>query len=208
MSDSPINGRLLLVLFDWIYLLAVTAWTGGVLFCSFLVFPLISRALGPEARGRIESTVFPRYYGWGASAGAVALATCVCGALSVPELRGPRIAVQAALILTGILLAFYGGNSLAPALAASQANNAERVQRLRIRGARLNAIVLVIGMALLATFATRPNPATQGIIEPTPQVRARQEEEQYRKNRQTRASQQTAPDSASPAPLLRGSVPR
>src|SRR5437763_326063 len=94
-----VNARTLLALFDTIYLIALTAWVGSVLFFTFGVAPIIFRSLGADAGGKFVRALFPRYYAWGYTSGVVALAAGVLGPLGVPELRGPRVAVQAALII-------------------------------------------------------------------------------------------------------------
>lgn len=211
MLNAPISGRLLLAAFDVIYLIALAAWTGSVLFCSFAVLPLARASLGPEAGGRFESALLPKYYAWCATAGAIALAAYVCGALSVPELRGHRVAVQIVLILAGVLMMLYGGNSLAPAQSAARSAGPavnDRLRRLRRRARSLDAIFLVIGVTLLGSFVVRPHPTTQGILEPTPQARVRQEEEEYRKNRETGPGKESATDSGKSAPRLHTTWPR
>jgi hypothetical protein len=164
-----VNARFLLTLFDAIYLIAMTAWVGSLLFVTFAVAPTIARVLSP------------RYYAWGATAGALALAALVCGALSVPEYRGTAIAVQSLLLLAGTLAMLHGGNVLVPALdAAHDAGPAgqARVRRLRRQGAWLDGLVLAGGLGLLVAFAARPAPRTAGIVEPTPQEAAARRLEQ------------------------------
>jgi hypothetical protein len=169
-----------MVLFDAVYLLALTAWVGSILYFSFGVAPLIFRVLGPEAGGRFVRALFPRYYAWGATSAAIALPAYVGVPLSYPEYRGPMVGVQATLILGSILIMLYAGNVLTPAInAARDAGPAQaaRFQRLHRRSVWLNGLVLVIGVVLLIAHATRPPPWTAGIIEMTPAERARQEAE-------------------------------
>src|SRR4051794_30398599 len=49
---QSVSARALMVVFDTVYLVALTAWVGSVLFLSFGVAPLIFRVLepGPAAR--------------------------------------------------------------------------------------------------------------------------------------------------------------
>jgi hypothetical protein len=170
------NARLLLPLFDAAYLLAMTAWVGSILFFSFGVAPIIFKVLSAESAARFVRALFPRYYAWGANSGAIALAALVCGVMTHPEFRGPLVGIQAVLIITGILAMFYAGNSLTPAInAARDAGESQkgRFDRLHRRSVRLNALVLLVGLALLVAFPFRPPPRTAGIEEPTPQERAR-----------------------------------
>jgi uncharacterized membrane protein len=179
-----VNARTLLILFDIVYLVALAAWVGSALFLAFGVMPVISKLLGTEGAAKFERELLPRYYTWGATAGAIALAAFVSGPLSVPEFRGFRVAWHAGLLLAGTLIMLYCGNSLMPATnAASKAGPVGEGQRdrLRKRGAWLNGVVLVIGLVLLAAFATRPAPTTAGIVELSPEELARREDAQYQK---------------------------
>jgi uncharacterized membrane protein len=166
----------LLVFFDAAYVLALTAWVGSILFFSFGVAPMIFKVLGAEAGGRFVRALFPRYYAWGAISGAIALPSFLGVPLSFPEYRGPMVAVQALLILAGILIMLYAGNTLTPAInAARDAGPAghPRFERLHRRSVRLNGLVLVLGLGLLIAHSARPAPRTSGILEMTPAERAR-----------------------------------
>ncbi len=173
------TARFLLVVFDSVYLLALTAWVGSVLFLSFGVAPILFKVLGAEAGGKFVRALFPRYYMWGAIAGAVALPASVASPLCFPhELRGPWVGVRALIIIAATLIMLYAGNVLTPAInAARDAGLAGQAQfdRLHRRSVRLNALVLVLGLVLLVAFAARTTPTSPGIIELTPAERAERE---------------------------------
>jgi uncharacterized membrane protein len=199
-----VNARFLLAFFDSVYVLALTAWVGSVLFFSFVVAPIIYQVLSPEAGAKFVRALFPRYYTWGAIAGAIALPAYLGVPLSFQEFRGPIVAVQSLMILAGTLLMLYAANSLTPAInAAGDAGPGEkpRFDRLHRRSVRLNGVVLVLGVALLIAFATRPEPKTAGIVEPTPLERVRSAYEQIR----IREESSRAPQLPGPAPEKRGS---
>lgn len=165
----------LMVVFDAIYLVALTAWVGSILFFSFGVAPIIFNVLGAEAGAKFVRALFPRYYLWGAVSGAVALPSAVAVPLAFPELRGPWVGVQALAILAATLVMLYAGNVLTPAINAARDEGEagrERFARLHRRSVRLNGLVLVVGLGLLVVFAARPRPRTGGIVEPTPRQRA------------------------------------
>ena len=72
------------------------------------------------------------------------------------------VGVQALVILAGILIMLYGGNSLTPAInTAHDAGVAgqPRFEQLHRRAVQLNALVLVIGLCLLVAFANSSRPA-------------------------------------------------
>ena len=83
------NAPGLLVLFDPAYLLALAAWIGAILFFSFGVAPIIFKVLAPEQAAKFVRALFPRYYAWGATCGAIALPAFLGAPLSFPEFRGP-----------------------------------------------------------------------------------------------------------------------
>jgi hypothetical protein len=170
------TGRSLLFLFDSAYVLALAAWVGSILFFSFGVAPLVFSELGEQTGGKFVRVLFPRYYLWGAICGAVALPAYVAGPLCFHEYRGPMVGVSALVILAGILITMYGGNSLTPAINQARDQGPagqDRFRRLRRRAVWLNALVLAIGIGLLIAFAARPGPKTAGIVEMTPIERAR-----------------------------------
>ncbi len=53
------NSRLLLAIFDSLYVIALTAWVGAILFFSFGVAPIIFRVLGAEAAARFVRASVP-----------------------------------------------------------------------------------------------------------------------------------------------------
>ena len=175
------SPRILLILFDGIYLVALGALVGSVLFFSFGIAPRIFRVLDAGSSARFVRALFPRYYAWGATAGAVALPAMLCGPLCFPnDLRGPMLGIQALGLLAVILIFFYCGNSLTPAINAARDAGPEaagRFERLHRRGVVLNGVVLFLGVALLTAHAARPTPKSAGIVEMTPQERARRDYE-------------------------------
>ena len=57
VEQSFVSARFLLVIFDSVYLVALTAWVGSILFFSFGVAPMIFRVL--ERRGRRQVRARP-----------------------------------------------------------------------------------------------------------------------------------------------------
>jgi hypothetical protein len=190
--------------FDSVYVIALTAWVGSILFFSFGVAPIIFKVLGADAGGKFVRALFPRYYAWGAISGAIALPAALGVPLSFPEFRGPIVGVQAMTILAGTLIMLYAGNSLTPAINAARdagPSGQAKFERLHRRSVRLNALVLILGLGLLIAFANRPVPRTSGIIEPSPIERVRSTYERVRALEQERARQKSAPaDARSPQP--------
>ena len=163
--------RLLLTIFDSVYVVALAAWVGAILFFSFGVAPIIFRVLGAESAAKFVRALFPRYYAWGVGATAIALPALICGPLTYPELRGASVGLQAALIVVGLLLMLYCGNSLTPAINAARdagPSEAGRFDRLHKRSVQLNGVALLLGLGLLVGFAIRRPVQTSGLREMTP----------------------------------------
>jgi len=174
-----------MVVFDSIYLIAMAAWVGSILFFSFGVTPVVSNAFGAESGGKFIQALSPPYYLWGAISGAVALPSAVAVPLAFPELRGPWVGIQALVILAATLITLYTGNSLTPAINAARDAGPvarDRFDRLNRRSVRLNRVVLILGIGLLIAFASRPRPKTAGIIELTPTERAAARADYLRRN--------------------------
>jgi len=170
-----VTARLLLATFDSLYLIALTAWVGAILFFSFGVAPIIFRVLGAESAAKFVRALFPRYYAWGVISAAVAMPCLVCGPLAYPGLRGPMVGVQALMILIDLGVMIYCGHSLTPAINAARdagPEQAGRFDRLHRRSVRLNGVALLIGLALLVGFATRRPARGEGLLEMTPAERA------------------------------------
>ncbi|AGA28000.1 DUF4149 domain-containing protein [Singulisphaera acidiphila] len=177
------NARFLLAFFDSVYVLALTAWVGSNLFFSFGVAPLVFQVLSPEAGAKFVRALFPRYYTWGAIAGAIALPAYLGVPLSFQEFRGPIVALQALMIVAGTLIMLYAANSLTPAINAARdagPTGQALFDRLHRRSVWLNVVVLAVGIILLIALVNRPEPRTAGIVEPTPLERARSEYKQMR----------------------------
>lgn len=190
------NAPFLMIVFDSIFLIAMAAWVGSVLFFSFAVAPMIFSTLGDEAGGRFVRALFPRYYMWGAISAAVALPCVVQVPLSFPEYRGPWVGVQALAIIAAALMMLYAGNVLTPAINAARdagPDGEARFHRLHRRSVQLNAVVLVIGIGLLIAFAARPKPKTQGIVELNPLERTAAELEYLNRLPATKGSPKSRP---------------
>jgi hypothetical protein len=189
-------------IFDSVYVLALAAWVGAIAFFWFAVVPIIRSTLGAEETERVVRALSPRYYAWGATAGAIALPAFIAGPLCYPEFRGPSIGLQAMLILGAILLMFYAGNAPGSTAAAGWTGPqaVAAAPRPRRRSTALDMAVLAIGVGLLVAFANRPAPQTTGIVEPSPAERIRIEAEAAARR------DATAPD-ANPARRTGGDPP-
>jgi hypothetical protein len=172
------SARFLLVVFDSVFVLALAAWAGSFAFFCFAVSPSTRSVPEDESTNRLIRVLLPRLHTWGAVAGAIALPSYVAVPLCYPEFRGPWVAVQAMIILGGILTMLYAANSLTPAIDAARDSGAaaqRRFEQLCRRSALINALMLAIGIGLLVAFANRPAPRTAGIQELSPAERTRRE---------------------------------
>jgi len=144
------------------HLLALGVWIGSVVFFSFVVAPSLFGALPRDAAGRAVSTIFPRYYAFGAVCGALALLSgLLLGVLQVA--RGRALAAELILLALMIGIVAYAGRvvlpeasrarqalALAPEGAAEHDRTQARFDCLHRRSVLLNGTVLLLGLAALA----------------------------------------------------------
>ncbi len=72
------SARFLLAVFDSVYVVALTAWVGSILFFSFGVAPLIFRILGAESGAQVRAGVVPALLSLGCDLGGGGIAG-LCG---------------------------------------------------------------------------------------------------------------------------------
>jgi Domain of unknown function (DUF4149) len=174
-----VSARFLMALFESIYVIALAGWIGGALFLSSGIIPLVFKQLDAVQAEKLVRALLPRYCVWGAICGALALSSMVAVPLCYPEYRGAKVGVQALAIISCILITLYVGNSPTPAPNAGRApspSSRGRISALGRRASFLSALVAITGIALLIAFATRAAPTTSGIVELTPEERARYDE--------------------------------
>ena len=173
------TARHLLALFDSIYLSALAVWIGGAVFMVFGLNPILLKTIGSESASKFIRAIYPRYYLGGAIAGAVALPAFVAGPLCYREYRGAMVGAQALAIIFGIFLMLYGANSLTPAMGSAHDNGSPgptRLESWQRLATGLNLLLIALALLLLVTLVIRPAPKTSGIIEMSPQERARYDE--------------------------------
>lgn len=176
------DSRTLLMIFDAVYLLGTTAWLGAILFFSFGVAPIIFTVLEPSQAARFVRRLFPRYYAWGATAAAIALASFTSGALIWPAHRGPWALAQILLLLGVVLINLYCGNALTPRINRARdagPGQSERFDRLHRLSVRLNSVMLLAGVVLIGIHASRDEPEGLGVTEPSPAQRALRSAERW-----------------------------
>ena len=151
----------------FLHLSALAAWLGALAFFSFVVAPTLFGSLPREDAGRAVSAIFPRYYMFGATCGAVALAAR--GGLCL--LRGAwsgAAGIQMIALALMLVLTLYAGTVVLPraaqarvALADAPAGDLaaqERFRALHRRSVLLNGAVLLLGLTAVGALAARPDP--------------------------------------------------
>jgi len=86
-----------------LYRLSVTFWTGGITLFTFILTPILFKALSRDHAGQIVGILFPGYFRWGLACGAIALVSRLI--MRSSELT-PVILLVAMLALTSFQ-AFY-----------------------------------------------------------------------------------------------------
>lgn len=130
------------------YHLAVAFWAGGVAIFTFVLTPILFRALSRDEAGRIVGLLFPGYFRWGLVCGGT---TLVC----LLTLRGPYFPVQLAVVLLMLAATAFQAFFIEPRAAALK----ERIPSFettpkddprRQEFARLHAVSAVCNLAVFA----------------------------------------------------------
>ena len=149
---------------QWIYLLSLSLWVGGIVFFSFFTTPTLFTQLPREIAGQVVTTLFPRYYALGYFAGGAMLLTTVFDAIRFKQT--PWIRVVLLLIMLGSSI--YAGTIIRPKVhdlkiqmktveEGTELGNQLKAQfdSLHRFSVILNVVVLVGGVILLAAVALR-----------------------------------------------------
>lgn len=149
---------------QWIYLLGLALWVGGIVFFSFFTTPTVFIQLPKEMAGAFLAALFPKYYLLGYfCGGAMALATLIEAAL-VRQLPWIRLLVLALMLGCSV----YAGQVVRPQVhdLKVQMKSVEegtelgktlkaRFDSLHRRSVVLNVVVLAGGLFLIGIVAYR-----------------------------------------------------
>lgn len=131
-----------------VFVASLALWAGAAVFLSAGVLPLLFTSLEPAEAGRIAALVFPLYFRAGLVLGVVA--TLAAWRLA----RGGGRRWQGVVALVACMTLAQGWSALAihPEMAGIRGDDAhiERFQELHTLSVRLNGVVLVGGLMLLA----------------------------------------------------------
>lgn len=149
---------------QWLYLLALVVWVGGIIFFSFFTTPAVFTHLPKEVGSQFLSAIFPNYYLWGYVAGGVLLLTTLAEtflAKGVPWIR-------LILILVMLGCTIVGGQILLPKIhqlkvqihAMEETSPAAKPLQTKFSNLHrfsvlLNLIVLLAGLFLVGIVAFR-----------------------------------------------------
>jgi len=149
---------------QWLYLLALSLWVGGIVFFSFLTTPALFSSLPREMTGTVLAVLFPRYYYLGYASGGILLAMTLLESALVRSL--PWLRISLILIMLGSTC--YAGMILRPKIHQLKIEmkaveedtplgkdlklNFDKLHRLSVV---LNMVVLVGGLFLLGILAFR-----------------------------------------------------
>jgi uncharacterized membrane protein len=142
-----------------LFWLALIVWLGAVVFFSFVVAPAVFRALSRESAGLVVGALFPRYYTLGELAGAIGLGAAV---ILWRAAASPAWAVVSCMLVLMLGATLYAGcvvepraRVLRPTLyqAGAEPGAREEFERLHRLAVRLNAAVLVLGVASVCVAA-------------------------------------------------------
>ncbi len=100
----------MLIIFQCIYLLALSIWTGGMIFFSAIVTPSVFRHLPKEVASEFLSALFPIYYTFGYTAASICLLTTFVQIFLMKQLLVWRLI----LLTIMTVCTFYAGLSILP----------------------------------------------------------------------------------------------
>ncbi|MBI3768970.1 MAG: DUF4149 domain-containing protein [Deltaproteobacteria bacterium] len=144
-----------------VFWLALVVWLGEIVFFSFIVAPSVFGALPQEIAGQVVGVIFPRYYGVGTVAGAIALVAALMLRSGTSATR-PWSAVVLMLALM-VAATLYAGRviqprtqALRPQIHEATVDPAVRAEfdRLHRLAVQLNGAVLLLGIATVCVAAT------------------------------------------------------
>ncbi len=135
-------------------IVSVSVWLGVLVFFSAFVAPAAFSVLDRESAGRLVSTVFPRYYGFGVVLGTLALAGVIGRLGSGRELPwGPLVLllVMLALSVFSLVVLLPKLHALRPPIPGASTAFA-RIHRLSVA---LNLATMLAGLTLVFERAVR-----------------------------------------------------
>ena len=139
---------------QFIYILSLVCWVGGVIFFSFFTAPIIFKLLDREKAGEVVGVIFPRYYMLGYVCAILILSSLF---ISSPNFFG----IKQMLLLVMMAGWFYAGLVVSPQSKKLKAlrklaGSAEEQRLLETQfkkahslAVKLNGIVLFAGLGLL-----------------------------------------------------------
>lgn len=126
---------------------ALGVWLGSIVFFSFVAAPALFAELGEDRAGDAVNVVFPRYYGFGLVAAAVALAVWAVGPAVSGEVAEPSLTAVAGVV-AGAAANLVARYVLVPKMAAAGSDAFAQYHRQSVL---LNLVTLVsVGAALAA----------------------------------------------------------
>ncbi len=135
-------------LFQGIYSALLACWVGGTVFFSIVVLPTLFRNLERSQAGDVAALLFPGYYRFGLACAVVLLAIALGFAYA------GRSGWRAAALVLCSMLACQGiaAGVVRPRMAAIRGmpEHQREFDRLHRHSVRLNAVVLIAGIGLVA----------------------------------------------------------
>ncbi|MFQ5671712.1 MAG: DUF4149 domain-containing protein [Nitrospinales bacterium] len=143
-----------MVAIQFIYILSLVVWIGGIVFFSFFTAPAVFKTLDRQKAGEVVGVIFPRYYALG----------YVCCILSITALLiagGGVISLQLVFLAAMAGCTFYSGRVIGPRAKnlkeeIKSQDNPEQKDALKSRfdkihtlSVRLNGAVLALGLGVL-----------------------------------------------------------
>ncbi len=147
----------MLILFQFLYLLALVIWVGAIVFFSFCAAPSVFKVLEREKAGEVIGDIFPKYWLLGYVCGVVGSLSLIFIGISGGGFYAGRFVLFVAMTALGFYSGLVVGKKAravkAEVYAATGEAEKERLRsvfkKIHAKSAILNMIILAFGLVIV-----------------------------------------------------------
>jgi len=147
---------------QFIYILSLAVWIGGIVFFSFFTAPAVFKTLDREKAGEVVGVIFPKYYALGYTCSVLSMAALLVAGGGFPRLHFILLAAMAGCTFYSGLIVGPRAKHLKEQIKSQddpQQKDALKSQfdKTHTLSVRLNGTVLVLGLGVLWLTAAGMN---------------------------------------------------
>ena len=151
------------IILNYLHLLSLIIWLGGIIFFSFIATPAIFDVLKREEAGQVVGAIFPNYYLLGYICGAIAIITTVILGVKGNSYEQIKVVLLTIMLLTTLVAGLYilpKAQSIKKEMYAStdvkvKENLKKKFGQIHGISMGMNVLVLVSGLAVIFFIAYR-----------------------------------------------------